>query len=106
MVEINYGGDLVIDNLKVKRPTILPHIVKVRATTGKDLRADPIVALYEQGLIHHCSAFKALELQMTTWLPTDKDSPDRIDALVWVFYKLFLEKLTFYIVNRDGVMCV
>src|SRR5665647_2355016 len=43
-----------------------------------------IATLYEQGGVHHVGGFAELETQMTTWSPPDdRDSPDRVDALVW-----------------------
>jgi phage terminase large subunit-like protein len=31
---------------------------------------------------------RALERQMTTWEPSDRESPDRLDALVWAVSEL------------------
>jgi Uncharacterized conserved protein len=50
-----------------------------------------VVSLYEQGLIFHIDNFPELELQMTTWNPTAKKSPDRIDALVWGLTELMFK---------------
>ena len=58
-------------------------VVTVRATRGKALRADPVVALYEQGLIHHVGILSGLEDEMVTWTPESSWSPNRLDALVW-----------------------
>lgn len=56
----------------------------VIATRGKQLRAEPIAAFYEQHRVHHIGEFPKLEDQMTSWDPTESDpSPDRVDALVW-----------------------
>ena len=67
----------------------------VRATRGKALRADPIVALYEQGLIHHVGVLAALEDEMVTWTTESDWSPNRIDAMVWGFTFLwFGSKIT------------
>jgi phage terminase large subunit-like protein len=54
---------------------------KVVATHGKRLRAEPVVLLYERGLVHHVGVHPALEAQMSMWVPGDR-SPDRLDALV------------------------
>jgi len=61
----------------------------VRASRGKAVRAEPICALYERGMIHHVGEFHELEDQMCNWVPGD-DSPDRIDALVWGLTELML----------------
>lgn len=52
-------------------------------------RAEPVSALYEQGRVHHHGMFAKLEDQATGWDPkTDKDSPDRMDAMVWAITEL------------------
>jgi phage terminase large subunit-like protein len=61
---------------------------EVHATRGKALRAEPVVALYEQGRVSHVGRFALLESQMTQWVPPAPGqrpdfSPDRLDALVW-----------------------
>jgi len=54
----------------------------VTASRGKQTRAEPISALYEQGKVHHVGVLDQLEDQMCQWIPGEK-SPDRMDALVW-----------------------
>lgn len=81
VVETNYGGDMVTANLRAIDAH--PRILRVQSRRGKALRAEPVVSLYEQGRIHHVNAHDALETQMTEWVPyEDRDSPDRVDALV------------------------
>jgi len=41
-----------------------------------------VVAMYEQGRIHHVGEFAELEDQMCTWTVDEPNSPDRIDAMV------------------------
>jgi predicted phage terminase large subunit-like protein len=86
--EVNNGGDLVESNIKNIRRNV--SFKQVRASKGKAIRAEPIVALYEQGLVHHVGVFDELEDEMTSWNPiTDKsDSPDHVDALVWLLTEL------------------
>ena len=61
----------------------------VTASRGKVVRAEPIVAQYEQGKVHHCGTMNALEDQMTGWAPdSGEPSPDRIDALTWACTEL------------------
>jgi phage terminase large subunit-like protein len=36
--------------------------------------------------------FNELEDQLTTWVPEEEKSPDRLDALVWALTELFLEE--------------
>ena len=64
-------------------------LTAVRATRGKILRAEPIAALYERGLVHHVGEFPALEDQMCSFTGDPKEkSPDRLDALVWALTEL------------------
>lgn len=80
--ETNYGGDMI--------PTVIKGVDRyiplegVRATKGKMLRAEPIVVLYEQGLVDHYDRFTSLEYEMTTFNGDPKQkSPNRLDAAVW-----------------------
>lgn len=81
--EVNFGGDMVENTIHSVDNGV--PFKQVRATRGKALRADPIVALYEQGLIHHVGVLAALEDEMVTWTPESDWSPNRIDAMVWGF---------------------
>jgi phage terminase large subunit-like protein len=55
---------------------------KVYARQSKKERAEPVAALYGRGWVHHVGYFADLEAQMTSWVPGDEKSPDRLDALV------------------------
>jgi predicted phage terminase large subunit-like protein len=89
IAEVNNGGDLVETNIRIIDNYI--HYKSVHATRGKVIRAEPVVALYEQGKIHHVGAFAKLEEQMTTWDPESDKSPDRVDALVWAITDLIID---------------
>ena len=78
--EVNQGGDMVAHTIRTVDPRV--RVKQVRATRGKTLRAEPVVALYERGRVMHRHRMPILEDQMTTWTP-DQLSPDRLDALVW-----------------------
>lgn len=86
--EVNNGGDMIEAIIKTIDPNV-PYKA-VRATRGKQTRAEPISALYEQGRVHHVGVFPSLEDQMCDWVPTDAVSPDRLDALVWALTELML----------------
>jgi len=89
VVEVNQGGDLVVANIK----SIDPHIRvdSVHQFRGKDVRAEPVAALYEQRRIRHRGQFPQLEDQLHTWSPlSGEDSPDRLDALVIALTDLML----------------
>jgi predicted phage terminase large subunit-like protein len=82
VAEVNNGGDLVETMIRAVAPRI--SFRAVRATRGKVLRAEPVAALYERGLVHHVGNFANLEYQMRNYNGQEKSySPDRLDALVW-----------------------
>jgi phage terminase large subunit-like protein len=37
-------------------------------------------------------SFPALESEMTSWVPGEGDSPNRLDALVWAITELMVDK--------------
>ena len=84
--EVNYGGDMVQHVVRGIRGNI--PFKEVRATRGKARRAEPVVALYEQRRVHHVGAFPVMESELTTWVPEDNWSPNRLDALVWAVTEL------------------
>ena len=91
VAEINNGGDMVAEVLRQSEPNL--PVRAVHATRGKFLRAEPIAAAYERGLVFHVGAFMKLEDQLCALTP-DFDrraagfSPDRADALVWALADL------------------
>jgi phage terminase large subunit-like protein len=89
VAEVNNGGDLVEQTIRTVRRTI-PYR-KVHASRGKQVRAQPVAALYEQGKVSHVEAFPELEEQLTTWTPESGTSPDRLDALVWALTELMVK---------------
>lgn len=80
VAETNNGGEMVEYVVRSIDPKVA--YTSVTASRGKQTRAEPISALYEQGKVHHVGTFPLLEDQMCSWLPGEK-SPDRMDALVW-----------------------
>lgn len=81
VAETNNGGEMV--GAVLRTVSRAARYRAVTASRGKRTRAEPIAALYEQGKAHHVGAFPRLEDQMTTWVPGESDSPDRMDAMVW-----------------------
>lgn len=79
--EKNQGGDMVLSTIRAIDPTV--PMSPVWASRGKRTRAEPISTYTEKGAVHHIGAFPDLEDQMTTWVPGESDSPDRMDAYVW-----------------------
>jgi phage terminase large subunit-like protein len=90
VVEVNFGADMVEEVITRNLPKNImpPRIVKKRASRGKQLRAEPVVALYEQGRVFHWGNLADLEDEMLTWIPGQGDSPNRVDALVWAITDL------------------
>ena len=90
VAEVNFGADMVKTIIGEIDPNV--NFKKVRAARKKMKRAEPVVALYEEGRIIHTKVFDDLEDQMTGWTPDSSISPDRIDAAVWLFFELILNK--------------
>jgi len=86
IAETNNGGDMVEHTLRTVDKNI--SYKKVTATRGKMLRAEPIHALYEQKKVYHVGVLSQLETQMTSYTGETKESPDRLDALVWALTEL------------------
>ena len=86
VAEVNNGGDYIGTVLRAVDNNV--SFRSVRASRGKNTRAEPVSALYEQHRIHHVGIFPQLEDEMCTWAPGDPESPDRMDACVWAFYDL------------------
>ncbi|MDD3585636.1 MAG: phage terminase large subunit [Thermoguttaceae bacterium] len=87
VAEVNQGGDLVTSVLRQINANLPIHAV--HATRGKIVRAEPIAALYEQGLVHHVGELNELEDELTSYTgDTSESSPDRMDALVWALTEL------------------
>ena len=51
VAEVNNGGDMVAEVLRQAEPHL--PVRSVTATRGKFLRAEPIAAAYERGLVFH-----------------------------------------------------
>lgn len=88
VVETNNGGDFIPAAIYNIDPMVV--VEKVFASRGKRARAEPIGLLYERQKIYHVGIHQDLEVQMTDYNPqVHTKSPDRMDALVWAFTKLF-----------------
>lgn len=82
VAEDNQGKDLVEEVMRGVRAGL--SLERVHSKRGKHLRAEPVVALHEQGRLHFCGIFPKLENELTSYDPenTKLSSPDRMDALV------------------------
>lgn len=89
VAEVNHGGDMVEHVVRTVDRSV--SYKAVRASRGKQKRAEPVAALYEQGKVHHVGRFPDMEDQMCCWVPGDEgESPDRVDALVWAITDLMV----------------
>jgi len=89
VAEKNYGGDMVkstIENSAEKKDEVV-RVILVTSRRGKELRAEPIVGLYEKNppVVYHVGErgdLLKLEEEMLSWVPHEGSSPNRVDALV------------------------
>lgn len=90
VVEKNFGGDMVKDVIVRTEmgKELMPRIIMKQAQRAKALRAEPVVALYEQGRVFHTGDLSKLETEMLSWIPGTGDSPNRVDAMVWAVSEL------------------
>jgi hypothetical protein len=89
IAEINYGGDMVEHTVKTVDKTV--SFKTVRASRGKQVRAEPVAAIYEKAHAHHLGSFPHLEEELCNWQPNrGLPSPNRLDALVWGLTELML----------------
>jgi phage terminase large subunit-like protein len=94
VAEKNFGGEMVESNLRsineydrvsgrFLKGRNLP-IKLVHASRGKDIRAEPVVTLYEQRRVIHCQFFGPAEDQMCAFVDAEEnEGADMVDALVW-----------------------
>jgi len=100
--ESNQGGETwrtISEQLDRSVPVKLIH-----ASKGKHARAEPIGARLEQQRLHICGIMPALEDQLTNYVPgLTKQSPDRLDAMVWACTELDEKTLPEISINpQDG----
>jgi len=85
VVERTYGQDMVKRVMETSSYKSDARLITVDSRRGKALRAEPVVALYEQGRVFHTGergVLVKLEEEMTQWVPGKGASPNRVDALV------------------------
>lgn len=85
VAEKNYGGQMVQHVLETAARERATRIKLVDSRRGKALRAEPIVSLYEKHRVKHVGSrgdLNMMDEEMTTWVPHEGPSPNRVDALV------------------------
>jgi hypothetical protein len=90
IIETNQGGDMCVETLR--NAGYKGHIIRVHASKGKTLRAEPIAALYEQDFVSHKAGLGDAEEEMLNFDPitqlSDGKSPNRLDAVVYALTEL------------------
>lgn len=85
-IETTFGGDQVPAVIRLLCQSLgipVPPIFRMPTKVGKKLRAEPIVAVYQQHRVHHVGILPLLEKEQTTWVEDETpESPNRLDALV------------------------
>lgn len=88
VAESNFGGEMVRDVISTRDSSVPVELVT--ASRGKQLRAEPVSALYEQGKVSHVRRFDELEEQMLSWTPESGKSPNNLDAMVFAMTELMV----------------
>jgi phage terminase large subunit-like protein len=81
VAEGNQGGEMVKTVIRSVNPSLRVKVVHARI--GKEARAEPVGSLFAQGRAHLVGEQQEMEDQATTHVKGSKDSPDRMDAMVW-----------------------
>jgi len=89
--EKNFGGDMVKHTIRSAPDGMDVSFSYVIATRGKEMRAEPITAMYERGRVFHVGEFPKLEDEYCNWVPGIGESPNRLDAAVWALTDLLIE---------------
>lgn len=102
VAEVNQGGEMVENTIKVIDPTVCVRMV--HATRDKRTRAEPIASLYEQNKVRHVGTHPHLEDEMCGWDPMEPgaESPDRVDGLVWALTDLLAKSKSSRNINVGG----
>lgn len=90
VAENNFGGQMVKANIDhhLEHSGEIARVIVTNASRSKELRAEPIVGLYEQERIFHVKGLVKVEDEMLGWVPGRGRSPNRVDALVHGFTEL------------------
>lgn len=94
VAEINYGGAMVTHTINTEDKNVKVEVIT--ASRGKVVRAEPIAALYEKGMVFHACKpeygdLNDLEDEMVNFTTAGymgDRSPNRADALVWALSDL------------------
>jgi ATP:corrinoid adenosyltransferase len=85
--ERNYGGDMVEETLRNVDENVSYH--DVNASRGKLVRAEPVLALFQQNKMHLVGHFPELEEELCSYTAAPgQKSPNRLDWMVWAGIEL------------------
>jgi hypothetical protein len=101
-VEWNFGRDMCVlavstawealqNEGRIPKKKLMPLIAPVHAKQGKLLRAEPVAQQMVEDRVRLRGMMTDLENEWSTWMPTDADSPGRIDASCVLVYGLIPE---------------
>ena len=90
VAETNQGGDMV--EHVIRQYDRYTRLKRIHAVKAKQVRAEPVVSLYENSKVYHVGNLSELENEMLTWIPGAGKSPNRIDALVYIAQELMIEQ--------------
>src|ERR1051326_4271051 len=93
VAEENFGGEMV--RFVIRAADSALKVEMISPSREKVLRAEPVSALYEQGLVHHVGRFAVLEDQLCAFTTSGyrgEGSPDHADALVFAITELMLKE--------------
>lgn len=93
IAESNNGGEMVSTTIGTIRNA--PPVKLIHASRGKQTRAEPVAALYEQGKVHHVGYYPKMEAELCMWDTSQPNSPNRLDALVWAVTELMVSPSRF-----------
>lgn len=86
IAERNQGGQMVEHTIRTVRNNA--PITTIHASRGKQTRAEPVAALYEQGKVHHVGIHEDLEDQMIVFPVVTDVHDDLVDSLVYAITEL------------------
>jgi phage terminase large subunit-like protein len=96
--ESDYGRDMphaILVNAAKRAGIMIPIKPSLAQAIGnKRARAFPVAQLAAQGRYPHRGTFEQLEDQLCTWTEKEKNSPDRMDAMVWPAWESGLVSIT------------
>ncbi|MGC4107823.1 MAG: terminase family protein [Thermomicrobiales bacterium] len=86
VAERNNGGEMVEATIRNLNPNV--PVKTIHASRGKQTRAEPVAALYEQSKVHHVGEHKELEDEMIVFPIATDVNDDLVDSLVYAITEL------------------